>query len=106
NVARWLPQQFYYVLALKQWPWPGQPPVISVPSGNFGNICAGLLAHHSGLPVDHFIAACNVNDVVPRYMATEKYEPMKALQTLSNAMDVGDPSNFVRIIELFGNRFS
>ena len=106
NVARWLPQQFYYVLALKQWPWPEQPPVISVPSGNFGNICAGLLAHHSGLPVDHFIAACNVNDVVPRYMATEKYEPMKALQTLSNAMDVGDPSNFVRIIELFGNRFS
>ena len=102
NVARWLPQQLYYLLAWKQWPYKEHPPVISVPSGNFGNICAGLIAHHSGLPVDHFIAACNVNDVVPRYLNTGAYEPTKALATLSNAMDVGDPSNFVRILELFG----
>lgn len=102
NVARWLPQQLYYLLAWKQWPYKEYPPVISVPSGNFGNICAGLMAYHSGLPVDHFIAACNVNDVVPRYLNTGAYEATKALATLSNAMDVGDPSNFVRILELFG----
>jgi threonine synthase len=102
NVARWLPQQLYYLLAWKQWPYKEHPPVISVPSGNFGNICAGLMAYHSGLPVDHFIAACNVNDVVPRYLKDGNYEPQKALATLSNAMDVGDPSNFVRILELFG----
>lgn len=102
NVARWLPQQLYYLLAWKQWPFKEHPPVISVPSGNFGNICAGLMAYHSGLPVDHFIAACNVNDVVPRYLNDGNYEPQKALATLSNAMDVGDPSNFVRILELFG----
>jgi threonine synthase len=101
NVARWLPQQLYYLLAWKQWPIKNQPPVISVPSGNFGNICAGLLAYHSGLPIDHFIAACNVNDVVPRYLNNGAYEPTKAVATLSNAMDVGDPSNFVRILELF-----
>jgi threonine synthase len=102
NVARWLPQQLYYLLAWKQWPYKEIHPVISVPSGNFGNICAGLIAYHSGLPVDHFIAACNVNDVVPRYLNNGIYEPQKALATLSNAMDVGDPSNFVRILELFG----
>lgn len=100
NVARWLPQQFYYFFAWKQWKYKKQPPVISVPSGNFGNICAGMLAHASGLPVKHFIAACNVNDVVPRFLASGKYEPRKAVPTLSNAMDVGDPSNFVRILEI------
>lgn len=101
NVARWLPQQLYYLLAWKQWPFKDQSPVISVPSGNFGNICAGLVAFKSGLPVEHFIAACNVNDVVPRYLQGEEYTPRKAMSTLSNAMDVGDPSNFVRIMELF-----
>ncbi len=110
NVARWLPQQFYYFFAYKQWlnsPLGdgGNPPVISVPSGNFGNICAGILAHVSGLPVQHFIAACNANDVVPVFMQTEKYEPKKAVATISNAMDVGNPSNFIRILELFGHRF-
>ena len=79
------------------------PPVIAVPSGNFGNICAGLMAHHSGLPVKHFIAACNANDVVPEYFSTGKYKPQKAVATISNAMDVGDPSNFVRILEIFGH---
>ncbi len=103
NVARWLPQQLYYLLAWKQWLHKEHPPVISVPSGNFGNICAGLIAYYSGLPVDHFIAACNINDVVPRYLNNGTYEPIKALATLSNAMDVGDPSNFIRILELFGH---
>jgi threonine synthase len=101
NVARWLPQQFYYVFAWKQWADKTHPPVIAVPSGNFGNICAGLLAHCSGLPVKHFIAACNANDVVPKFLQSGEYKPKKAVATLSNAMDVGDPSNFVRILELF-----
>ena len=105
NVARWLPQQFYYLFAWKQWPDKNNPPVISVPSGNFGNICAGILAHISGLPVKHFIAACNANKVVPEFLSTKKYEPQKAVATISNAMDVGDPSNFVRILELFHNQF-
>jgi threonine synthase len=105
NVARWLPQQFYYFFAYKQWEDKANPPVISVPSGNFGNICAGLLAKQSGLPVDHFIAACNVNDVVPRFMQTEEFKPMTAIPTLSNAMDVGDPSNFIRILEMFRHYF-
>lgn len=105
NVARWLPQQFYYFFAYKQWSYKDQPPVISVPSGNFGNICAGLLAQQSGLPVPHFIAACNANDVVPRYMKTESYQSQKAVSTLSNAMDVGDPSNFIRILEIFKYQF-
>jgi threonine synthase len=101
NVARWLPQQFYYFFAARQWPDNSHPPVISVPSGNFGNICAGLLAHRSGLPVRHFIAACNSNDIVPAYLRTGGYHPKTAVPTLSNAMDVGNPSNFVRILELF-----
>jgi threonine synthase len=106
NVARWLPQQFYYFFAYKQWKQKEEPPVISVPSGNFGNICAGLLAHVSGLPVKHFIAACNANRVVPDFLQTENYNPQKAIATISNAMDVGDPSNFVRILELFDNKFA
>jgi len=106
NVARWLPQQFFYFLAYKQWADKSMPPVISVPSGNFGNICSALLAMRSGLPVQHFIAACNVNDVVPRYMSSLEYNPQKAVPTISNAMDVGDPSNFVRILEMFTNASS
>jgi threonine synthase len=101
NVARWLPQQFYYFFAAQQWPEKDRPPVISVPSGNFGNICAGLLAYRSGLPVTHFIAACNANDIVSAFLQTGEYHPKPARPTLSNAMDVGDPSNFVRILELF-----
>ena len=99
NVARWLPQQLYYFYAYQQ--WNEQPPVISVPSGNFGNICAGMVAYISGLPVKHFIAACNVNDVVPQFLQSGTYQPKAAIATISNAMDVGDPSNFVRIMELF-----
>lgn len=100
NVARWLPQQFYYFYAIQQWQ-EDELPVVSVPSGNFGNICAGLLAHSSGLPVKHFIAACNSNDVFPIYLQTGIYKPKPAVSTYSNAMDVGDPSNFVRIMEIF-----
>lgn len=101
NVARWLPQQFYYFLAYKQWQMKNQAPVICVPSGNFGNICAGVLAYRSGLPVDHFIAACNANDTIPRFLSTSSYDPLKAVATFSNAMDVADPSNFIRILEIF-----
>ncbi|CAM4021918.1 threonine synthase [Gillisia limnaea] len=105
NVARWLPQMFYYFLAYQQLMEKDEKLVFSVPSGNFGNICAGLLAREMGLPIDHFIAANNVNNVVERFLQTEKFEPRSSIQTLSNAMDVGNPSNFVRILELFQNKF-
>ena len=105
NVARWLPQQFYYFFAYKQWSQKETPPVFCVPSGNFGNICAGMLAHISGLPAAHFIAACNTNDVVPRYLHSGEYRVKPAVPTLSNAMDVGDPSNFVRVLQLFDHHF-
>lgn len=104
NVARWLPQQFYYFYALQQWQHK-EPPVISVPSGNFGNICAGLLAYKSGLPVKKFIAACNANDSVTYYLDTNEYSPKKSIPTLSNAMDVGHPSNFVRLLQIFEKNF-
>jgi threonine synthase len=100
NVARWLPQQLYYLFAMQQWA-PAAPPVVAVPSGNFGNLCAGLLAHASGLPVGHFIAACNANDAGAEYLRTAIFAPKTAVATISNAMDVGHPSNFVRILELF-----
>jgi threonine synthase len=113
NVARWLPQQLYYFFAWQQWVAKYQdsdgiyPPMnIVVPSGNFGNICAGMIAKESGLPLGHFVAACNANDVVTRYMATEKYEVKPSVVTVSNAMDVGNPSNFVRILEMMQNNFS
>lgn len=106
NVARWLPQQFYYFFAYKQWKQKDNPPVVCVPSGNFGNICAGLLASASGLPVNHFIAATNANDVVPEFFSSGNYQPKKAVATISNAMDVGDPSNFVRIMQLFQQQVS
>jgi threonine synthase len=101
NVARWLPQQCYYFFAWKQWMDKANPPVIAVPSGNFGNICAGMLAYRTGLPVKKFIAATNANDTVPRYLVAGEYEPWPTISTLSNAMDVGDPSNFWRILQLF-----
>lgn len=103
NVARWLPQQFYYFYALQQW-WHKDnknAPIICVPSGNFGNICAGILASVSGLPCEKFIAACNANDVIPNFLQCGKMENKPSVATLSNAMDVGNPSNFVRILEIF-----
>lgn len=103
NVARWLPQMFYFFLAYKQIKNKQKDIVFSVPSGNFGNICAGLMAHKLGLPVKQFIAATNVNDIVPNYLETGIYTPKPSKQTISNAMDVGDPSNFIRILEIFNN---
>ena len=105
NVARWLPQQVYYAFALQQWTNEAAP-VFVVPSGNFGNICAGMMAWKAGLPIQHFVAACNVNDVVPRYLLSGHYQPETAIATISNAMDVGSPSNFVRIAEIFNDDIS
>jgi threonine synthase len=104
NVARWLPQQFYYFYALQQWK-EKQAPVVCVPSGNFGNICAGLMAYKTGLPVKHFIAACNSNNSFTEYLHSGNFASKQAVATISNAMDVGNPSNFIRITELFGNDF-
>jgi threonine synthase len=100
NISRWLSQQIYYVLALSQWD-EEVAPVFAVPSGNFGNICAGLVAQRSGMPAKHFIAACNRNKAFTDYLESGNYHPRPSVQTISNAMDVGDPSNFIRIVELF-----
>ena len=105
NVARWIPQMLYYAMAWRQLGPGSQPPVFAVPSGNFGNICAGMLAHRMGMPCRQFVAATNVNDTVPRFMENGQYAPEQAIPTISNAMDVADPSNFVRVRKLFGNRF-
>ena len=105
NVARWLPQMFYYFIAYRALKKINKPLVISVPSGNFGNICAGLMAREIGLPIDHFIASTNINDVVPDFLSSGVYTPKKSSQTISNAMDVGDPSNFIRILKIFRDDF-
>jgi threonine synthase len=105
NVARWLPQMLYYFIAYRSLAHRKQPLVFSVPSGNFGNICAGMMAQQMGLPIDHFIACTNVNDAVPAYLETGIYKAVTTTPTISNAMDVGDPSNFVRIQKIYGNQF-
>ena len=105
NVARWLPQLFYFLFAYKQAKSQGKEIVFAVPSGNFGNICAGLVAQKLGMPVKHFVAATNVNDTVPEFMKSGAYRPKPSTATISNAMDVGDPSNFIRIRHLFNNNF-
>ena len=110
NVARFLPQAFYYfnavarLQAIGQWSMVnGQSDIVMcVPSGNFGNICAALFGHEMGLPISRFIAANNANDVFYEYLQTGKYNPRPSVQTLANAMDVGDPSNFARIYDLYG----
>ena len=102
NVARFLPQAFYYFNAVARLQEAGEKNiVVCVPSGNFGNICAALFGHAMGLPVKRFIAANNANDIFYNYLQTGKYEPKASKQTLANAMDVGDPSNFARIINLY-----
>jgi threonine synthase len=101
NIARWLPQLFYFLFAYKEAKSKGNEIVFSVPSGNFGNICAGMVAQKLGMPVKHFVASTNVNNVVPKFMQKGVYEPMPSIATISNAMDVGDPSNFVRIRHLY-----
>ncbi len=103
NVARFLPQAFYYFNAYAQLKKLGltDEVVMCVPSGNFGNICSALFGHKMGLPIKRFIAANNANDIFFKYLQTGKYEPKASVQTLANAMDVGDPSNFARIINLY-----
>ncbi|MRX40621.1 threonine synthase [Flavobacterium sp. LC2016-23] len=103
NIARWLPQMFYFFFAYKALKSQNKPLVFSCPSGNFGNICAGIMAKKLGLPIEHFVASTNVNDTVPRFLENGKYEPKPSKATISNAMDVGNPSNFIRIQELYNN---
>ena len=105
NVARWLPQLLYFIFAYKQLHNTYKNIVFSVPSGNFGNVCAGMMAQQLGLPISHFIAANNENNVVTRYLETQLYTPIPSVQTISNAMDVGAPSNFIRIQEIYKNDF-
>ena len=103
NVARWLPQMFYYFAGYKKLIKYKVPVNFSVPSGNFGNLCAGLISQKLGLPIKHFLACTNLNNAVPVYLDSGIYNPKPTIQTISNAMDVGDPSNFVRIQKIFNN---
>ena len=102
NIARWLPQMFYYFLAIKKIENNNQN-IFSVPSGNFGNICAGILSKEMGLNIQLFLASTNINNTVPRYLESGIYNPKKTKPTISNAMDVSDPSNFIRIQKIFNN---
>jgi threonine synthase len=104
NVGRLLPQMFYHVEAYRQLPVASVPLIVSVPSGNFGNLTAGIFAKRIGLPVTRFIASTNANDVVPEYLRTGEFSPRAAEPTLSNAMDVGSPNNFPRLLDLCRNR--
>lgn len=106
NISRLIPQIFYYWEAYKQVFKKGKEVVFVVPSGNFGNLTAGLLAQKMGLPVQHFVAATNANDVVPEYLASGTYQSRPSVRTLSNAMDVGNPSNFARMLDLFGSTWN
>ncbi|NGY38014.1 threonine synthase [Flavobacterium sp. XN-5] len=103
NIARWLPQMFYFFFAYKELKKQNKELVFSCPSGNFGNICAGIMAKKLGLPLLHFVASTNVNDTVPRFLASGFYDPKPSKATISNAMDVGNPSNFIRIQEMYHN---
>ena len=102
NIARWIPQCLYYFYAYSRLPRAEGPVAFAVPSGNFGNLAAGVLAERMGLPVDHFIAATNVNDVVPEYLDGKPFMARPSVPTISNSMDVGNPSNFPRLLALFG----
>jgi len=104
NVGRLLPQMFYHVAAYRQLPVASVPLIVSVPSGNFGNLTAGLFAKRIGLPVARFIASTNANDVVPEYLRSGKFNPRPAQATFSNAMDVGNPNNFPRLLDLCRGR--
>ncbi len=104
NIARLIPQSFYYFFAYGQLKNKEKSVIFSVPSGNFGNLTAGLLAKKMGLPVGKFLAATNINDSVPQYLKTGYFKPRPSKKTISNAMDVGNPSNFARILELYGHQ--
>ncbi|WP_185867264.1 threonine synthase [Blattabacterium cuenoti] len=102
NIGRWLPQMFYYFLAYRQMIIKNPIELIfSVPSGNFGNLCAGMMAEKMGLPIKFFIASTNINDTIPRFLKSTKYHPLPVKKTISNAMDISDPSNFSRIWHLY-----
>jgi threonine synthase len=103
NISRLLPQSFYYFYAYAQLAHTGKPVVFSVPSGNFGNLCAGLIAKKMGLPVAKFVAATNVNDVVPNYLLSGELNIKPSVKTISNSMDVGNPSNFQRLLALYND---
>ncbi len=103
SIARFLPQMVYYFYAFAQLEKIDKPVVFSVPSGNYGNLTAGLIGKQMGLPIDKFIASANINDVVPEYLSTGVFSPRPSQTTISNAMDVGNPSNFVRILEMYDN---
>lgn len=103
NIARLIPQSFYYFESYKQLKDSSKPVVFCVPSGNFGNLTAGLLAKRMGLPIHKFIAATNMNDVVPSYLQSGEYTPRPSIRTISNAMDVGNPSNFTRMLDFFAS---
>lgn len=105
NIARWLPQMFYFFFAYKELYRQHEDIVFSVPSGNYGNICAGIMAQKLGLPIKHFVAAANSNNTVTEYLKHGTYSPKPSIATISNAMDVGNPSNFIRIEKLFDNNF-
>jgi threonine synthase len=104
NIGRLLPQMFYHVAAYRQLPVASVPLIVSVPSGNFGNLTAGIFAKRVGLPVARFVASTNANDVVPEYLRTGEFHPRPATPTFSNAMDVGSPNNFPRLLDLCRNR--
>lgn len=104
NIARLIPQSFYYFFAYARMT-KNSPLVFSVPSGNFGNLTGGIFAQRMGLPIHHFVAATNSNDVVPQYLRTQLFEARPSVQTISNAMDVGDPSNFTRLLDLFNQDY-
>jgi threonine synthase len=106
NVARFLPQAFYYFSAVAQLKKNYKKIVFSVPSGNFGNLTAGLIAKKMGLPVERFLAANNSNDVVFNYLQSGHYQTKPSVATIANAMDVGDPSNFARILDLYGGDYA
>src|SRR5690606_10453687 len=101
NVARWIPQCLYYFYAYSQLPKNNKKLVFAVPSGNFGNLAAGILAERMGLDIDFFVAATNVNDVVPDYLKGNPFQARPSIPTISNSMDVGNPSNFPRLLALF-----
>jgi threonine synthase len=104
NIARLLPQMFYHVAAYRQLPVASVPLIVSVPSGNFGNLTAGIFARRIGLPVAKFVASTNINDVVPQYLRNGEFHPRPARATFSNAMDVGNPNNFPRLLDLCRGR--
>jgi len=104
NIGRLLPQMFYHVAAYRQLPVASVPLIVSVPSGNFGNLTAGIFAKRIGLPVAKYVASTNANDVVPQYLRSGEFHPRAAQATFSNAMDVGNPNNFPRLLDLCRNR--